>query len=147
MLHGKNSILSDRSDFHMIDNLSIVVCGFTRRILMSLSVDKTLLPRWVNLSTNFRELPFRVEMSPSWLKHVYSLLSAFAWRPMPLATCSRLCRRDSAWVGVCKKCYVICIVCICNSFGGVSSSPGGPWFNPWLSHTKDSKNGTWCLLA
>ena len=25
--------------------------------------------------------------------------------------------------------------------------PGRSGFNPWSSHTKDSKNGTWCLLA
>ena len=25
--------------------------------------------------------------------------------------------------------------------------PWRPGFNPWSSHTKDSKNGTWCLLA
>ena len=54
-------ILSYRSDFHMIDSLSIAVHAFARNILISLSVDETLLPRYVNLSTNFRELPFRVE--------------------------------------------------------------------------------------
>ena len=58
-------ILSDRSDFHIIDSLSIAVYGFVRCILTSLSVDPTLLLRYVNLSTNFRELPFRVEMAPS----------------------------------------------------------------------------------
>ena len=44
-------ILSDRSDFHMIDNLSIAVHAFTSYILMSFSVDKMLLPRYMNLST------------------------------------------------------------------------------------------------
>ena len=39
----------------------MVVHAFTRRILMTLSVNETLLPRYVNLSTNFRELPFREE--------------------------------------------------------------------------------------
>ena len=38
-------ILSDRFDFHMIDNLSIEVHAFPSRILMSLSVDETLFPR------------------------------------------------------------------------------------------------------
>ena len=37
---------------------------------MSFSVDKILLPRYMNLSTDFREPPFRVAMSPFWLKHV-----------------------------------------------------------------------------
>ena len=39
-------------------------------------------------------------MTPFWLKHMYSVLSAFTWRPMPLAACSRLCSRDSAWIGI-----------------------------------------------
>ena len=93
-------ILSDRSDFYTIDSLSIAVYAFARRIVMSLSVDETLLLRYGNLSTNFRELPFRVEMSLSWLQHMYSVLSAFTWRPMPPAAYSRLCSRYSAWVGV-----------------------------------------------
>ena len=37
-------ILSDRSDFYMIDKLSIAVHAFVRCILMAFSVDETLLP-------------------------------------------------------------------------------------------------------
>ena len=37
-------ILSVRSDFHMIDNLSIAVHAFVSCISMSFSVDETLLP-------------------------------------------------------------------------------------------------------
>ena len=44
-------ILSDKSDFHMINSLSIAVHAFTRRILTSLSVDEMMLPGYVNLST------------------------------------------------------------------------------------------------
>ena len=55
-------ILSDRLNFYMINNLLIIIHAFTRRILMSLS-DDTLLSRYIHWSTNFRELPFRVEMS------------------------------------------------------------------------------------
>ena len=84
----------------MIDNLSIAADAFASHILMSFSVDGTLLPRYMNLFTNFRELPFKVEMSPFSLKHTYSVLSVFTWRPMPPAACSRLCSRDLAWVGV-----------------------------------------------
>ena len=58
-------ILSVRSDFHMTDSLSIVVHAFASRMLMSVSVDETLLLRYVNLSTCFREVPFSVEMSPN----------------------------------------------------------------------------------
>ena len=57
-------ILSDNSDFPMIDNLSIAVHTFTSHILMSFSVDEMLLPRYVNLSTNFREPLFNMEISP-----------------------------------------------------------------------------------
>ena len=73
-------ILSVRSDFHMIDSLSIAIHAFVSRVSMSFSVDETLLIRKVNLSTSFRELPFRVEISPLWLKHIYSVLCALAWR-------------------------------------------------------------------
>ena len=37
-------ILSVRSDFHMIDNLSIAFYAFVSRVSMSFSVDETLLP-------------------------------------------------------------------------------------------------------
>ena len=50
-------ILSDRSDFHMTNNLSIVVYAFTSRALILFSVDEILLSRQVNLSTSFREPP------------------------------------------------------------------------------------------
>ena len=45
-------ILSVRSDFHMTDSLSIAVHAFASRMLMSVSIDGTLLP-W---STSFKEL-------------------------------------------------------------------------------------------
>ena len=49
----------------MIDSLLIAVHAFTWRILMSLSVDETLVLRYVNFAINFREPLFRVEISPS----------------------------------------------------------------------------------
>ena len=48
-------------EYFNIDSLSIAVYTFARYILMSLSVDETLLPRYMYLSTNVRELPFRVD--------------------------------------------------------------------------------------
>ena len=92
-------ILSDGLDFYMINNLSIAVHACTRRLLMSLSLNETLLPRYVNLSTNFRELPFKEEMASFWLKHMYTVLSAFTWRPITSAACSGLCSWDSDCVG------------------------------------------------
>ena len=91
-------ILSDRFDFCMIDNLSIVVYDFASCISMSFSVDEILLWRYVNLSTNFRGPPFSVAMSPFWLKHIYLILSEFTWRTMLPAASSRLCSWDSTWV-------------------------------------------------
>ena len=57
-------ILSVRSEFHMTDSLSVAVHAFVSHVSMPVSVDETLFPREVNLSTNFRELSFSVEMSP-----------------------------------------------------------------------------------
>ena len=57
-------ILSVTSDFHIIDSLLIAVHAFANLVLMSFSVDSTLLPRYVNLSTSLRGVPSRVEMSP-----------------------------------------------------------------------------------
>ena len=45
-------ILSVKSDFHMIDRLSLAVHAFASHVSMSVSVDETLLPRKVNLSIN-----------------------------------------------------------------------------------------------
>ena len=69
-------ILLDKSDFHMIENLSIASYAFARCMLTSLSVDKMLLLRYMNWSTNFRDSPL-TEMSPFCLKHVYSVLFVF----------------------------------------------------------------------
>ena len=52
----------------MIDNLLKTVHAFTRCILTSFSVDETLLPGYMVLSTNFRETSLRVKMAPSHLK-------------------------------------------------------------------------------
>ena len=71
-------ILSNWSNFHITDNLSIVFHAFTSHMLTSLSVDEILLPRYENWSTNFRGLPLRVEMAPSCLKYKYSVL-VFNW--------------------------------------------------------------------
>ena len=55
-----------------------------------------LLPRYANLTTNFRGPQFREEIAPSWLKHMYSVLSTSIWRRMLPAACSRLCCEDSS---------------------------------------------------
>ena len=57
-------ILSVRSDLYITDSLSIAVHAYASNVLMSVSIDEILLPRWLNLSTSFREVPLSVEMSP-----------------------------------------------------------------------------------
>ena len=54
-------ILSDRSDFHLIVNLSKAFHSFARRVLTSLSVDEMLLLRYGNYSTNFTSLALRMK--------------------------------------------------------------------------------------
>ena len=93
-------ISSARSDFHVAESLLIAVQAIASHVLISFSVDETWIPRKVNLSTSFKDLPFRVEMLPLWLKHMNSVLSTLTWRPMPPAAHSRLCSRDSARAGV-----------------------------------------------
>ena len=109
----------DKSDFHIIDNLSTAVHAFTSHLLISFSTDETLLLRYVNLFTSFREQPFSVEMSLFWLQHMYSVLSALTWRPMLPAVCSRLCSSDSAWIGIFTRSTVIFVICVYNSLCGV----------------------------
>ena len=70
-------ILLNWSNFHMIDNMSLAFNAFTRSMLTSPSVDEILLLRYANWSTNFRGLPFRVEMAPFYLKHMCSVLFQF----------------------------------------------------------------------
>ena len=58
-------ILTKTSDFHIIDKLLIAFYIFARRMLQPISVEKILLMCYVNLSTNFRNLPLNVEMVSS----------------------------------------------------------------------------------
>ena len=68
-------------------------------ILISLSVDRILLPTYVN----WRGLSFNMEMAAAWLKHMNSVLSEFKKRQMLLVAGSRLCSRHSAWAGLFAK--------------------------------------------
>ena len=86
-------ILSDKSDFHMIKYLLIPVHVFTSRILMSFSVHEMLLLLYMNLSTDFRENYFSFLLKTHALHLVCIHMETNA-------TCSRLCNRDLAWVGV-----------------------------------------------
>ena len=61
----------------MIENLSKSFHAFTKRMMISLSVDEMFLQRYMNISTDFSDLPLRVVMAPFCLKHVNSVLFAF----------------------------------------------------------------------
>ena len=60
-------------DLHVIGQLSIVVNVFSMLMLISLSVDEILLPRYVNRSTYFRDLVLIVEIAHSSLKRMFSI--------------------------------------------------------------------------
>ena len=95
-------ILSDRSDFHMTKNLSIATHAFASRVLMSFLVDKTLLLRWMNLSTSFTDQQFCAEKWPLWLKHVTTVcvhMEAYT------ACCPFLTIPQGRYI--CQKCHII----------------------------------------
>ena len=93
-------ILSDRSYFYMIDNLSTAFYSLARCILKSLSAEEMLQPRYVNWSINFRGRPLKFEMGPFYLKHMQYVLFAFRQMTMLPIAYFRLYRRDSDRVGV-----------------------------------------------
>ena len=57
----------------MIDNLSITVHAFPMSMLTWLSVEEILLPRYLNLSTNFRGVSFNVEMAHHLIQNTRTL--------------------------------------------------------------------------
>ena len=86
-------ISSDRYDFHMIDKQSTAFYVFARCMLISLSVDEMLLPKYVNLFTKNRGWPLRVAMLPFCKNYIYSVLFSFTWKPKPPVVCSKICSR------------------------------------------------------
>ena len=109
----KNSyfILSKRSNFHLADNqIDSGPCFANVYVDTSFS--------WRDFVTEVYELVYWFQRIVIWwgngtiyFKHI---------RPMPVAACSWLCSIDLAWAGIrfWKTYYIICIVCIRNSFVG-----------------------------
>ena len=95
-------ILSERSDFSMINNLSIAAHTFAKFSIYDIAA------RYVNRSTNFRGLPHNVEIIPLCLKDINSVLFACMLKPIPSTVCSMLCSRDSTWAGLFEKLYIMC---------------------------------------
>ena len=83
----KNShlIQSERSDFNMVDNLSMTVHALPICMLTLLSVDEILLLRYMNRSDNFRGLLFN-EIVPSCLKP----MNCFIWVHIKVNACSMI---------------------------------------------------------
>ena len=59
---GRSFILSVRPDFYMMNKLSVPIHAFIRYMLISVSVDEILLPRYIDCFTNFVVLPLKVEI-------------------------------------------------------------------------------------
>ena len=92
---GRNPVLFYQlSNFHTIKNPSVAVNTFLMRMLTLLSVDEILLPRYMNWSTNFRVLPFKVKMTP------------FCFLNMNCFICIYICNilpENKRYVGVIRK--------------------------------------------
>ena len=101
-------ILPERSDFKMIDILSIAVHPYPMCMLTSLSVDEIFLLKYVNWSTNFRGLPLKMEIAVYGLKHL--VLSTFTYRPMHIAAYFRLNSKDSACADVFARSACILLI-------------------------------------
>ena len=123
-------ILSYRSIFHMIDSLSIAVHAFARGILTPFSVDKTLLPRCVNLSSIFRGSSFKVEMAPSRLKHMYSFFFFFFFWRSRRDQCLQLLAPGYAAEICVGQAYLKEVLCHLHNFCGISSVFGACSVNP-----------------
>ena len=65
----------------MVIELSTADYFLLMRMQISLSTDETLLPRYGNLSTNFRGLPFKELIVPSWFEKINYALNEFMYRP------------------------------------------------------------------
>ena len=79
-----NLTLLDRSDFYMIDSLSIAG-AYWHHFQMRHCCRSTWTCEQISEDHN--------------LKHMYSMLFAFTWRLVPPAACSKWCSRNSARFG------------------------------------------------
>ena len=119
----------DTNSLWSVSCLPIAFKTFARRMLITLPVDQMLLPSYVNSSTNFKDLPPRVDMFFYFLslKYMSSVLFRFKYRPVFPTVCSSLCS-----LGLCiyDKYLIVCEVCIRQYFGGVFSS-SSTFFFKW----------------
>ena len=104
----------------MIDNLSIAVHVFREHTLTSVSVDEILLPRYVDLSANFRSLRLIVGMTQSCLKHINTCLIC-VHKKTNASSCLLQVMRLQFGVDRCifEKKLIICVVCILDWFWSI----------------------------
>ena len=81
-----------------------------------------------------------------------SVLKWKYWSWMPLLTAKSLIDVSVQWIRSIWSLHFLChsyeeFFSICIPKEKVRQWSGRPGFSPRSSHTKDSKNGTWCLLA
>ena len=116
-------IALERSNFHMIDNLSIAVHTFAVHMLTLLSVDEILLPKYVNRPTNFRSLSLKLVMAPSYLKHVIFVLFALMLAAITFFCLLQAMQQEfnlGRWIF--EKRLIINVVCVYLSFSRISSA-------------------------
>ena len=111
----------------MIDNLSIAVDAFARRILMIFLVDESLLPTDMNFSTSFREPLFSVEMPPLFFFY-WNTCTPFYLHSHGGKFHLMLAPNYGAGMRLCQMFTVICTACVSNSWCGVASAFYFFWF-------------------
>ena len=115
-------IISNRSDFYMIDNLSIAFYALAR-CMLSLSEDEMLLPMYEDIFTYFRLAissgngPFIFKTQELCFICIRVETNSFCWLRQAMYQGFSLSR------SICKKRYLICIDCVHYSYCGILSAP------------------------
>ena len=94
-------ILSERSCFHMVDNLPIASYIFPMNMLILLSVDEMWPPMYAYRSTSFKGLSLKGEMYPSSLKRMNSILCTSTRKTRTHTYCSVVARQQGFSFGRC----------------------------------------------
>ena len=131
-------VLSERSDFHLIENLSRAVHAFAIRMLTSISVDDMLLPRLVNWSTYCKSLLLKVETIPSCLKHMNLFL--LRSRRGQCHLLFPLGNRDSA-----RAVATMCHFCCVTNLGRSQNYYTSIW--QWIHHRETDSNAKKLMSA
>ena len=113
-------ISSKRKDFHVVVNLWIAIHALPMRMLISLSVDEILLPRYMNWFINFRGLPFNKKMTLSCLRHERRFIWVYIETNASFCLLQDMRQKFGLSRCIWKKHLIIYVVCISDSFRKVS---------------------------